>query len=89
MYKRQVQWHPEVLHTTFGQRQLENFLRRGAGLTAQWNAGSIVAEQVRRIREQVGADRVLCGLSGGVDSSVAAALVQRAVGCLLYTSRCV
>ncbi len=75
-----VQWHPEVLHTTFGQRQLENFLRRGAGLTAQWNAGSIVAEQVRRIREQVGADRVLCGLSGGVDSSVAAALVQRAVG---------
>ena len=75
-----VQWHPEVLHTTFGQRQLENFLRRGAGLTAQWNAGSIVAEQVRRIREQVGRDRVLCGLSGGVDSSVAAALVQRAVG---------
>ena len=75
-----VQWHPEVAHTTFGQRQLENFLRRGAGLTADWNAGSIVADQVARIRAQVGGDRVLCGLSGGVDSSVAAALVQRAVG---------
>ncbi|QQS01393.1 MAG: glutamine-hydrolyzing GMP synthase [Austwickia sp.] len=75
-----VQWHPEVLHTTFGQRQLENFLHRGAGLAADWNAGSIVEEQIRRIRDQVGEDRVLCGLSGGVDSSVAAALVHRAVG---------
>ena len=75
-----VQWHPEVMHTTFGQRQLENFLRRGAGVEADWNPGSIVADQVERIRAQVGADRVLCGLSGGVDSSVAAALVQKAVG---------
>ena len=75
-----VQWHPEVLHTTFGQRQLENFLHRGVGLGADWNPGSIVEEQVRRVREQVGSDRVLCALSGGVDSSVAAALVQKAVG---------
>ncbi|GAB76865.1 GMP synthase (glutamine-hydrolysing) [Austwickia chelonae] len=75
-----VQWHPEVLHTTFGQRQLENFLRRGAGLTAEWNPESIVEDQVARIRAEVGEDRVLCALSGGVDSSVAAALVQKAVG---------
>lgn len=75
-----VQWHPEVVHSTFGQRVLENFLRKGAGLAAEWTAASIVDEQVERIRAQVGADRVLCGLSGGVDSSVAAALVQRAVG---------
>lgn len=75
-----VQWHPEVLHTTFGQRQLENFLHRGAGLGSDWNPGSIVEEQIRRIREQVGSDRVLCALSGGVDSSVAAALVQKAIG---------
>lgn len=75
-----VQWHPEVLHSTFGQRVLENFLRRGAGLTGEWTASSIVTEQVERIRAVVGDSRVLCGLSGGVDSSVAAALVQKAVG---------
>ncbi len=75
-----VQWHPEVKHSAFGQSVLENFLRRGAGLGADWTPGSIVEEQVRRIREQVGSDRVICGLSGGVDSSVAAALVHRAVG---------
>ncbi|MBW3084745.1 GMP synthase [glutamine-hydrolyzing] [Austwickia sp. TVS 96-490-7B] len=75
-----VQWHPEVMHSTFGQRQLENFLRAGAGLAPSWNPGSIVDAAVARVRAQVGADRVLCALSGGVDSSVAAALVQRAVG---------
>ncbi len=75
-----VQWHPEVKHSEFGQALLENFLRRGAGLGMDWTPGSIVEEQVRRIREQVGQDRVICGLSGGVDSSVAAALVHRAVG---------
>lgn len=75
-----VQWHPEVLHSTFGQRVLENFLYHGAELKADWTPSSIVDEQVERIRAQVGDARVLCGLSGGVDSSVAAALVQRAVG---------
>src|SRR5690606_33323658 len=75
-----VQWHPEVMHSTFGQSTLENFLRRGAGLEAAWPSANVIDEQVEIIRETVGEDRVLCGLSGGVDSSVAAALVQRAVG---------
>jgi GMP synthase (glutamine-hydrolysing) len=75
-----VQWHPEVVHSTFGQRVLENFLVHGAGLKADWTASNVVEDQVAAIREQVGSSRVLCALSGGVDSSVAAALVQRAVG---------
>ncbi len=75
-----VQWHPEVLHSTFGQRVLENFLYRGAGLAGDWTAANVVEELVESIRAQVGDARVLCALSGGVDSSVAAALVQKAVG---------
>jgi GMP synthase (glutamine-hydrolysing) len=75
-----VQWHPEVVHSTYGQRVLENFLIRGAGLVADWTASNVVDVQVAAIRDQVGSARVLCALSGGVDSSVAAALVQRAVG---------
>lgn len=75
-----VQWHPEVKHSPLGQKALENFLYQGAGLTPDWNPGNVIAEQVERIRAQVGDARVVCGLSGGVDSSVAAALVQRAVG---------
>jgi GMP synthase (glutamine-hydrolysing) len=75
-----VQWHPEVVHSTYGQRVLENFLIRGAGLVADWTPSNVVDVQVTAIREQVGSGRVICGLSGGVDSSVAAALVQRAVG---------
>lgn len=75
-----VQWHPEVMHSTFGQRVLENFLYRGAGLEADWTAANVVEELVEAIREKVGDSRVLCALSGGVDSSVAAALVQKAVG---------
>ncbi|WP_313022087.1 glutamine-hydrolyzing GMP synthase [Mobilicoccus sp.] len=75
-----VQWHPEVMHSTFGQRVLTNFLQQGARLAGEWTPSSIVAEQVAKIREQVGDERVICGLSGGVDSSVAAALVQKAVG---------
>ncbi len=75
-----MQWHPEVKHSVLGQRALENFLYEGAGLAPDWNAGNVVAEQVERIRAQVGDARVICGLSGGVDSSVAAALVQKAVG---------
>ncbi len=75
-----VQWHPEVLHSTFGQQVLENFLLRGAGLTGEWTAQNVVEGLVGTVREQIGDKRVICGLSGGVDSSVAAALVQRAVG---------
>ncbi len=75
-----MQWHPEVKHSPLGQRALENFLYLGAGLTPTWTAGNVVAEQVETIAEQVGDARVICGLSGGVDSAVAAALVQRAVG---------
>ncbi|HEY8294792.1 MAG TPA: glutamine-hydrolyzing GMP synthase, partial [Micrococcaceae bacterium] len=75
-----VQWHPEVKHSDYGQKVLENFLFNGAKLEPNWTTGNIVEEQVERIREQVGGARVICGLSGGVDSAVAAALVQRAVG---------
>ncbi len=75
-----VQWHPEVKHSEFGQNVLENFLHRAAGIAADWNAGNVIAEQVQRIREQIGDARVICGLSGGVDSAVAAALVHEAVG---------
>ncbi|HEU5222421.1 MAG TPA: glutamine-hydrolyzing GMP synthase [Candidatus Lumbricidophila sp.] len=75
-----VQWHPEVKHSEYGQRVIENFLHRAAGIPADWNSGNVIAEQVARIREQVGTGRVIAGLSGGVDSAVAAALVHRAVG---------
>ena len=75
-----VQWHPEVKHSPLGQAALENFLYRVAGLTPNWTSTSVIDEQVERIRAQVGDAHVICGLSGGVDSAVAAALVQRAVG---------
>ncbi|MEO7751923.1 MAG: glutamine-hydrolyzing GMP synthase, partial [Terracoccus sp.] len=75
-----VQWHPEVLHSEQGQRVLENFLWKGAGIEPDWTASNVVDDLVTTIREQVGDGRVLCALSGGVDSSVAAALVQKAVG---------
>ena len=75
-----VQWHPEVRHSTFGQQVLTNFLYHGAGLSPDWTTGNVIDEQVARIRAQIGSGRVICGLSGGVDSAVAAALVQRAVG---------
>jgi GMP synthase (glutamine-hydrolysing) len=75
-----VQWHPEVKHSQFGQNVLENFLHNAAGIPATWNSGNVIAQQVESIRNQVGTDRVICGLSGGVDSAVAAALVHKAVG---------
>ncbi|GAA1350984.1 glutamine-hydrolyzing GMP synthase [Falsarthrobacter nasiphocae] len=74
-----VQWHPEVKHSAHGQRVIENFLDL-AGVRRDWSTRGILDEQVSRIREQIGDSRVICGLSGGVDSAVAAALVQRAVG---------
>lgn len=75
-----LQWHPEVGHSHFGQDALKNFLYEGAGLEPTWTAGSIIDEQVEAIRKQVGDAQVICALSGGVDSSVAAALVHKAVG---------
>ncbi|MFS2028740.1 MULTISPECIES: glutamine-hydrolyzing GMP synthase [unclassified Curtobacterium] len=75
-----VQWHPEVKHSVYGQAVLENFLHRAAGLPGDWNSANVIEEQVERIRAQVGSARVIAGLSGGVDSAVAAALVHKAVG---------
>jgi len=75
-----VQFHPEVLHSEQGQQVLRRFLLEAAGCEPTWTTSNVVEEQVALIREQVGDRRVICGLSGGVDSAVAAALVQRAVG---------
>jgi GMP synthase (glutamine-hydrolysing) len=75
-----IQFHPEVVHTPYGQEILTRFLTEICGCEPTWSAASIVEEQVRRIREQVGDGKLICGLSGGVDSSVAALLVHRAVG---------
>ena len=75
-----VQYHPEVLHSTYGQQVLEHFLYRGAGIEPSWTTGNVIEEQVAAIRERVGDGRAICGLSGGVDSAVAAALVQKAIG---------
>lgn len=75
-----VQWHPEVRHTPYGQALIAGFLHRIAGIGSEWTPGSIIDAQVEAIRRRVGSARVVAGLSGGVDSSVAAALVHRAVG---------
>ena len=75
-----VQFHPEVLHSEHGQRVLEHFLWDLAECARDWTTNSVVDDQVRAIREQVGDAEVICGLSGGVDSAVAAALVHKAVG---------
>jgi GMP synthase (glutamine-hydrolysing) len=75
-----VQWHPEVLHTEHGQQVLEHFLLEIAGCRPTWTMVNIVDEQVAHIREQIGDGRAICALSGGVDSAVAAAIVQRAIG---------
>ena len=75
-----IQFHPEVVHTPYGTEILTRFLTEACGCELSWSPAGIVEEQVRRIREQVGEGNVICGLSGGVDSSVAALLVHRAVG---------
>jgi GMP synthase (glutamine-hydrolysing) len=75
-----VQFHPEVLHTEHGQAVLRRFLLEAAGARPHWTMLNIVEDQVARIRAQVGEKHAICGLSGGVDSAVAAALVQRAIG---------
>ena len=78
-----VQFHPEVTHTLQGQRVLERFVREICGCNALWDASHIAADAIARVHTQVGAERVLLGLSGGVDSSVVAALLQRAIGAQL------
>jgi GMP synthase (glutamine-hydrolysing) len=75
-----IQFHPEVVHTPYGQQVLDNFLRDVCGCAGTWSARSVIDEQIERIRAQVGDGRAICGLSGGVDSSVAALLVHRAIG---------
>jgi GMP synthase (glutamine-hydrolysing) len=75
-----IQFHPEVVHTPHGSQILRNFLYDVCGCTGTWTPGSFIAEVIDSIRRQVGSGRVICALSGGVDSAVAASLVNRAVG---------
>ncbi len=78
-----VQFHPEVKHSPYGLATMGRFLHERAGIANDWKMTSVIDEQVERIRQRVGSERVICGLSGGVDSSVAAALVHRAIGAQL------
>ncbi|MCX6441123.1 MAG: glutamine-hydrolyzing GMP synthase [Actinobacteria bacterium] len=75
-----VQFHPEVLHSEYGQAILQNWLVNVAKCDANWTTGNIAATEVAKAKEIIGSKRVICGLSGGVDSAVAAAIIQRAVG---------
>ena len=75
-----VQFHPEVNHTPRGELLIDTFVRKICGCTGRWTPGQIIEDAVNRIRSSVGSDRVILGLSGGVDSSVAAALIHRAIG---------
>jgi GMP synthase (glutamine-hydrolysing) len=80
-----VQFHPEVRHTPDGPRILQNFVRNICGCVGQWTTASLIESAVGQIRETVGAGRAICGLSGGVDSAVAATLVHRAIGSRLVS----
>lgn len=80
-----VQFHPEVAHTEHGMRILENFTREICGITDKWSAAAFIEESLERIAAQVGDGKVLCGVSGGVDSTVVATMIDRAVGDRLHT----
>lgn len=75
-----LQFHPEVTHTKCGQKIIENFVHGICGCTSEWNPGNIIEKDIREVQEAVGDDQVLLGLSGGVDSSVVAALLHKAIG---------
>lgn len=75
-----VQYHPEVMHSPYGQQVLHRFLHDIAGISATWTPADIAQGLIEQVREQIGGGKAICGLSGGVDSAVAAALVQRAIG---------
>lgn len=75
-----VQWHPEVKHTPLGQDLISHFLHVEAGIADNWSTSGLLQEQIESIRQKVGSDRVICALSGGVDSAVAATIVHKAVG---------
>ncbi len=79
-----VQFHPEVVHTSKGKEILSNFLFKICGCAGDWQPGGFIEEKIREIRERVGREKVICALSGGVDSAVAAVLIQRAVGDQLH-----
>jgi GMP synthase (glutamine-hydrolysing) len=79
-----LQFHPEVHHTIYGKKILENFLRKVCECQEQWNAASFIGTQIKQIREKVGSDEVILALSGGVDSTVAAVLLERAIGNQLH-----
>jgi GMP synthase (glutamine-hydrolysing) len=75
-----LQFHPEVTHTEYGKTLLENFVKRICGCRGAWQIKSLIDQEVAAIRERVGSSRVICGLSGGVDSSVTAAILSKAIG---------
>ncbi len=79
-----VQFHPEVVHTSKGKEILANFLFKVCGCAADWQSGNFIEEKIREIREDVGSEKVICAMSGGVDSAVAAVLIQRAIGKQLH-----
>ncbi len=79
-----IQFHPEVHHSEFGTQMITNFLFKIAKITPDWNPASFIDDQILKIQNQVGTDKVLCGLSGGVDSSVVAAILHKAIGQQLH-----